>query len=131
MTNTTWILEFCNDYAPLVLSLAKLFIYIGLVLGVIMAVAEAYKVYREAKAIQSATDAAAVRSLAAGPAAGEIVKALVGLLTGAKAWLALAILGIVLLWLAGSGVPDYCTPPRPQVAQQQPPQQQPQPRPPQ
>ena len=127
MANTSWIIEFCNDYAPLALFLAQLFIYLGLVMGLIMAAAEAYKVYREAKAIRSADDAVTTaRAIAAGPAAGEIIKALVGLLTGAKAWLALVILGIVLLWLAGSGAPDYCRPPeptRPPSAQQQ--QQQP------
>jgi hypothetical protein len=79
-----------------------------------MAAAEAYKLYREARAIrvEPVGDGPVVR-VAAGPAAGEIIKSLVGLLTGVKAWLALVIIGVVLLWLAGNGVPDFCAPPQP------------------
>jgi hypothetical protein len=106
MPDATWMSGFCSSYAPLALSLAKLFIYVGLVMGVMMAAAEAYKEFREAKA---AGANGGVRNVV-NPAVGDVIKALVGLLTGAKAWLALVILGVVLLWLAGQVTPSYCVP---------------------
>lgn len=117
MTNTSWIFAFCNSYAPLALSLAKLFIYFGLVMGVIMAAAEAYKLYREALAIKAADPAAAGAIRAANPAVAEVIKGLAGVLTGAKAWLALVILGVVLFWLAGNATPNFCTPEQPRTPQ--------------
>jgi hypothetical protein len=120
MSNTTWILGFCNAYAPLALSLAKLFVYAGLTMGVILAAAEAYKLYREARAITPAGASPRADAVAANPAVSEIIKGLVGLLTGAKAWLALVILGILLLWLAGNAAPHFCTPPPPPEPQSPP-----------
>lgn len=111
MTNTTWIAQFCNDYGPLMVWLAKLFIYVGLIAGAFMAAAEVYKLYREARAIKPPGDADDARVAAAAAPVGEIIKSLVGLLTGAKAWLALTILGVLLLWLAGNAIPEICTPP--------------------
>lgn len=123
MNNTAWIAGFCNDYAPLALALAKLFIYLGLVMGVAMAAAEVYKLYREARAIGPAPlDGAELAP--ANAAVGDIVKNLVGLLTGAKAWLALVILGILLYWLAGNATPDTCEPPKAPGSQSQQQQQQ-------
>ena len=116
--NTAWIAQFCNGYAPLMVSLAKLFIYVGLVAGVIMAAAEVYKLYREARAIRPPVDGDQSKETLGTPAAGEVIKNLVGLLTGAKAWLALVILGVLLLWLAGNSIPEIC---KPQCAGQCPP----------
>jgi hypothetical protein len=107
MTNTTWIVGFCNGYASKALWLAELFIYLGLVMGLIMAAAEAYKLFREAAAVKSAgAPAAAAESTSA---VGEVIKSLAGILTNAKAWLALVIVGVILLWLAGNSVPSFCT----------------------
>ena len=116
MNNTNWIADFCNSYAPKALSLAELFIYLGLVMGVIMAAAEAYKLYREARAVKPAGAVLAAVARAQNPAIGEVMKGLVGVLTGAKAWLALVIVGVVLFWLAGNAAPIFCTPPERQTA---------------
>jgi hypothetical protein len=116
MTNTTWVLNFCNDYATKALWLAELFIYLGLVMGVLMAAAEVYKLYREALAVKPAGAALSGMARAANPAIGEVIKGLVGVLTGAKAWLALVIVGLILLWLAGNMAPAFCTPPEPPPA---------------
>lgn len=116
MTNTSWVVSFCNSYAPLALWLAELFICFGLAMGIVMAAAEAYKLYRDARAIVPPDARAAAAPAAATPAIGEVIKSLVGLLTGAKAWLAIVILGVIPLWLAGTTAPAYCTTAAPQAA---------------
>lgn len=115
LDNLGWIQGFCTDYSPLALSLAKLFIYFGLVLGIVMAAVEAYELYRKARAIRPLAGVEpdpAVRTPA--PAVGEVIKGLVSALTGAKAWLALVVVGVVLYWLAGNSAPEYCTRPQPE-----------------
>ncbi|HEX8193585.1 MAG TPA: hypothetical protein VF552_11875 [Allosphingosinicella sp.] len=110
MNNTTWIVGFCNDYARKALGFAELFIYLGLLMGVAIALFEAYKTYREAKAVAASGGADAVRAnMAPAAAVSEVLKALIAIVTAAKAWLAMVIIGIVLFWLAGNATPVFCT----------------------
>ena len=102
-----WMKDFCASYGPDMIAMAKLFLYAGLVMGIVFAAAQAYKLYREAEAMKAPRGE---KGDVPAPGAGENVKALVAVLSAASAWLALAIVGIILLWLAGTAVPTFCIP---------------------
>lgn len=113
-----WIVSICRDFAPNALELAECFLYAGLVLGIITAIAEAAAAFQ----VSSRSGLRDERVTPTGLQA--VVAALTSLLTAlkdAKAWLALVITGLLLLWIAASA-PDLCLPdeyrPRPTAAPQ-------------
>ena len=116
MTNTTatpapWIADFCNDYTPFLFGMGKLTLFVGLVLGVALALAAIVAEFRK--------KSGGAGNLAA-PAAGGVLDAAKGFLqalSSAPTWLALFGGGILLLWLAGNSVPDICKPATPQAPQ--------------
>jgi hypothetical protein len=99
-----WLTDFCADYAPTMLSLAQLFIWTGLLFALVSAMAEALLTIRQSKG--GITPAGEPPS---GPAVIlAALKDLLLALAGVKAWLALVILGVLLLWMAGNAVPNFC-----------------------
>jgi len=112
-----WVADFCAAYGPTILSLAKLFIWGGLIFALIAALAEATASFK-------ASGQSSARAEAAGlPAIVEALKGLLQALAGAKVWLAMTIVGVLLLWMAGHSVPAVCVPTQTAGLQNQSPRQ--------
>jgi hypothetical protein len=100
-----WTLPFCEAYGPSILTLAKTFLWAGLLFALVAAVAEAVAAFKAGGQSQLTT-----RDAAPGvPAIVDALKGLLEALKGANVWLALVVLGLLLMWMAGNAVPTFCT----------------------
>lgn len=101
-----WLVQSCEKLSPKALQLAECFLYAGLAFGIITAIAEAAAAFR----VDTSNGPRGNKVTPTGLQA--VVAALTSLLTAlkdAKAWLALVITGLLLLWIAASA-PDLCLP---------------------
>lgn len=104
MPEAHWSIEFCKDYSPNLFLLAQLFLVAALVLGVILAIMAAL-------AARSAVQMQATESTKSPITAFlDSLKGFIEALKDAPTWLAMFAAGILLLWMAGMGTPDYCKP---------------------
>lgn len=111
-----WMVTVCKRAGPDVLELAEWFLYAGLAFGIATAIAEAITALRGAARPAPAADRSALSGVQA------IIAALTSLLQAlkdARAWLALVVVGLLLL-VIGASAPDLCVPEeyRPKVQQQ-------------
>ena len=111
-----WMVTVCRKAGPDVLELAEWVLYAGVAFGIATALAEAIAAFRGRAAQAPVVNRAALAGVQA------IIAALTSLLQqlkDAKAWLALVIVGLVLL-VIGASAPGLCVPEqyRPQMQQQ-------------
>jgi len=102
-----WVEAYCARYAFFALDMAWWFLYLALAIGVLGAVLSFVN------AIQNPAPKKDGEEGGGGGFAvlAEAVTALVEVFSKAPAWIAMLGAGLILLWFAGDGLPDYCVPP--------------------
>ena len=102
-----WVADFCKDYGEAMLFAGQLFLYVGLALAVAVAAIEIYVAFKSAHA-QPEPEEPSTKAVALSlPAVIEALKSLLTALSSARIWLALTILGLLLLWMAATA-PRLC-----------------------
>ena len=114
-----WIADFCSDYTPFLFSAGKLALIAGIGLGILLALVAIAALVAELLKKKPAGGAGALVAPAAPASVLDAVKGFLQALSSLPTWLALFGGGILLLWLAGSSVPDICKPPVPAAGQTQ------------
>ena len=106
-----WVAGFCKDYGDATLLAGQIFLYVGLALAVAVAAIEVYVAFKTASRPTGggAGQPERARALTSFPAVIEALKSLLTALSSAKIWLALTILGVLLLWMAATA-PRLCVP---------------------
>lgn len=104
-----WVATFCKDYGEAMLLAGQVFLYVGLVLGIAVAAIEVYVALKAANrpAAGGGDTQGKARSLTSLPQVIEALKSLLTALSSARIWLALTILGLLLLWMAATA-PRLC-----------------------
>jgi hypothetical protein len=102
----SWVADFCRDYGEAMLFAGQVFLYVGLLLAVAVAAIEIYVAFKSAKDSPGQQDKMA-QGLTPLPSIIEALKSLLTALSSAKIWLALTIVGLLLLWMAATA-PRLC-----------------------
>lgn len=98
--------ELCAEYAGFLFVAGKITMFVGIALGVSLAVAAVVVAFRKQPA---AADGAEV-GFAAPTAVLDSIKGFIQAIASAPTWLALFAGGVLLLWMAGSVRPEWCKP---------------------
>lgn len=108
-TSPEWVAGFCHDYGAAMLFAGQVFLYAALGLAIAIAAIEIYVAFKSATRPPAAKGDGNknLRAVTPFPAVIEALKSLLTALSSAKIWLALAILGLLLLWMAATA-PRLC-----------------------
>ena len=98
-----WIVQFCAEYTPFLFSAGKWMIVAGIVLGIVLAVANVYIALRPPAAGRDNREGVVPPT-----AVLDAIRGFIQALTSAPTWFALFGGGVLLLWMAGNAVPDIC-----------------------
>lgn len=101
-----WQLEFCANYAPLLLSLGKWFVVAALIIGALLGAVRIINAYRQRE--NDPDEDVWARTPTPWQTIIAAIAGLVDSLTKAPTWLAMFGGGLLLLWMAGNAVPQFC-----------------------
>ena len=105
-----WVVDFCKDYSQFLFGAGKWTLIAGIILGIALAIATVVLLLR--KKDGAAENVRAANAVGA-TAVLDAVKGFLQALSSAPTWLALFGGGVLLLWMAGTAVPEICKPPAP------------------
>jgi hypothetical protein len=100
-----WQSAFCDRYAILLLEYGRWFLLAALIIGIVGAIAAVYLSLKTPPAGGDEGGGSALTSTI------DAIKGLIESFSKAPTWLAMLGGALLLLWMAGNSVPDYCVAP--------------------
>jgi hypothetical protein len=110
-----WFEAYCTRYADVALDAAWWFLYLALAVGVLGALLGVYSAIKNPPPKPDEEGGGGAIGVVT-----QAVSALVAAFSKAPAWIAMLGAGLILLWFAGDGVPEYCVPAAQQEAESDP-----------